>query len=159
MSDTAPIAGQTTVELPELDPVQVPTPDTAPKRGRRTKAAAAADTKPRTPRGGVRQPKLETRIGVSLTSLGMTVGVFHQGDGMAIVQGAGPFAEALAGLADESPKARELMEGALSGGAWLKVLTAGAGILLPIFANHGLIPAGMLAAAEEAAPQGAPGAA
>ncbi|MFD8943345.1 hypothetical protein ACFV00_15270 [Streptomyces californicus] len=156
MTDTAPMDGQTTVELPELDPVQVPAPDAPPKRTRRKSAATAADTKPRQPRGAARQPKLETRIGTNLATLGMTVGVFNQADGMAIMAGAPAFAEALAGLADESPKARELMEGALSGGAMLKCITAGAGILLPILANHGLIPSGILAAAGP--PQEAPGA-
>ncbi|MFJ8188092.1 hypothetical protein [Streptomyces sp. NPDC096105] len=149
MSDTAPgmIEGQTGIELPAVDPVQAPpAPDAPPKRRARA-AKTTADAKPRTPRGGARQPKLETRLGTNLTSLGIMVGAFNQADGIAIVQGAPALSEALAGLAEESPKAREFMEGALSGGAWLKVFTALGGIAVPILANHGLIPAGLLGAA------------
>ncbi|MGW4205004.1 hypothetical protein [Streptomyces sp. NPDC004726] len=149
MTDTAPTPGQSAIELPAVDPVAVPpVPDEKPRRGRPRKATTG-DTKPRAPRGTPRQPKLETRLGTALTSVGVMVSAFHQADGMAIVAGAPALAEALDGYAAESPKARQYMEAALSGGAALKVFTAVSAIAIPIMANHNMIPAGLFGPAEK----------
>lgn len=164
MSDTAPgvIDGQSAIELPALDPVTAPpvAADEKPKRRRRTSTSTSASdtTRPKAPRGGARQPKLETRLVTNLTSLGIMVGMVNQADGLAIVQGAPAFCEALAALADESPKVRAGLESALSGGAVLKVCAAGSAIVLPIMANHGLIPAALAGAFGAPPGEGAPGA-
>lgn len=157
MSDTMPgtIEGQTTVELPAIDPVSIPAPaDDKPKRTRRA-ATPRADAKPKTTRT-TRTPKLETRLSTNIVTLGSFVALAHQGDGLAIVAGAPKLAEALAKAADENPRVRDGLERMMAAGVWSGVVTAVAAIAIPIAANHGLLPKGLT---DSLTPdQGAPGA-
>lgn len=161
MSDTQPgaIDGQSSIELPDLDPVSVPTPDEKPKRTRRPRAASA-DTKPKQPRGTARRPALEARLTENLVTVGTFVCVIDQVDGLAIVNGAPNLAASLAKAAEANPKVRDGLEKMLSAGVWSGVVGSLAAIAIPIMANHKMLPASLAAGLFGAPPgEAAPGAA
>jgi len=146
MSDAQPghIDGQTTVELPELDPVSVPAPDEKPKRTRRPRAASS-DTKPKTTTRAPRRAGLESRLTENLCTIGTFVCVVDQVDGLAIVNGAPNLAASLAKAADSNPKVRDGLEKMLSAGVWSGVVGSLAAIAIPIMANHKMLPASLAA--------------
>lgn len=66
-----------------------------------------------------------------------------QSDAMVVVQGAPRLSDALAHLANENPRVKKALEALLESGAWLQVGAALSAIVIPIAANHGLLPQGV----------------
>lgn len=153
-------------ELPATEPVEVPggfgasAATSAPakkrsgtsgaerrRRAKATTAEGAPDAAPgKTPtarRPVPRAKPLADRLTQSVTVVGVGVGLLNQADGLAIVNGAPALGDALSKLADENPRVRKALEGAMAASAWGGVLAATLPIAATIAANHGALPAGM----------------
>jgi hypothetical protein len=115
-----------------------------PRRPRRTSTDDADDRAPRArkPRSTL-APRLESLLGM----VGIAVFAVNPIDGQAILTGAPELAAALDQLARENPAVKRVLEQLLATSAWGAVAMATAKILLPIAANHELLP-GMGARAE-----------
>jgi hypothetical protein len=68
------------------------------------------------------------------------VAVINQADGFAIVNGAEDLAKALNNVAKDNPSVYKTLERMLTGSAWGAVIVATGAIVLPIAANHNLLP-------------------
>lgn len=81
-------------------------------------------------------PKLEDFF----TSIGTMVYALNATDGAAILEGTPDLARSLNNLANEDERVRRMLERMLTGSAYGGVFMATAAILLPILANHNLLP-------------------
>lgn len=112
------------------------TSDIAPKATR-----IIAPSRDRAPRNTVgRKKNLTKPLTEFFTTIGTTVAVFNQADGIAIVKGAERLAEALNGVAKDNAVMYRNLERMLTGSAWGGVFVATGAIALPILANHNLLP-------------------
>lgn len=146
-------------ELPGVSPVEdaPPAPPSdekppTPKRGRgrpRKDAAPRAST-PRAPKAPPVKPRVD-RLTELLATIGVTVsamGMARQSeriayDGQIVMGNARQVAEALEATASENDGLSRALDALLAGSSYTLLVTALAGMLVPIAANHGLIPAGM----------------
>lgn len=64
----------------------------------------------------------------------------NQVDGVAILNGAEPLAKALNNVAKDNNVVYKNLERLVTGSAWGAVVMAAGGIVLPIVANHNLLP-------------------
>lgn len=100
------------------------------------------------PRGTGKRTALKPRlqetigaVGLGVTALGGMAGNPRVAfDGAVVLDRAEPLAEALDALAKENPRVRKTLEMVLASSAWSGVAVASAGIVIPILANHGIIP-------------------
>ena len=130
-------------------PVSPPTSSSAPpeRRGPGRPRKTAADKAPSKPAGSPRPPgrpplnNLRGRLTEQIAAIGVAVAIVNPTDGAAVLAGAEPLASALEQLARENDGARRALERMLAASAWGAVLTAVAGIAIPILANHELLPA------------------
>lgn len=109
--------------------------DTAPKPIKVT-APQRADRKPKTGR----KKSLKRPLTDLITSVGTGVAILNQADGIAIINGAEPLADALNNVAKDNDAVYRNLERMVTGSAWGGVFMALGGILLPIAANHNLLP-------------------
>jgi hypothetical protein len=127
-------------ELQEMPPIDT-APD-VPKPKRRGRPPGRKDSAPRATPSTRKppQPSLQKRLAGSLTTFGTVACLFHQGDGMLIVQHAESVSKALAKLASENAAIAANLERMLTAGTYGALFAA----LLPLFvgiaANHGLLP-------------------
>lgn len=99
-----------------------------------------ADRKPRTDTGTTRRKSLEKPLANLFASLGSTVYILNRADGQAIIEGSDRLAKALNELAKENPAVHKTLSRMLTGSAWGGVFIAAGGIVVPILANHNLMP-------------------
>lgn len=92
------------------------------------------------PRGRPPKAKLKDSLQAQFTIIGMSVYAFNHYDGERIMENSQALAESLGKLADENPRVRKVLEKMLMAGAWSEVGMAVAPMLLPILANHRVLP-------------------
>lgn len=109
--------------------------DTAPKPVKIAQPQRA-DRKPKTGR----KKSLQKPLADLFTSAGTAVAILNQTDGMAIIEGADSLATALNNVAKDNDTVYRNLERMVTGSAWGAVFMAVGGILLPIAANHNLLP-------------------
>lgn len=102
-------------------------------------APAPRDRKPRQP-GGTRRKSLVKPLEEFLTTTGTLVAVLNPNDGAAIVAGAPRLAAALNNVAKDNADVYRALERMLTGSAWGGVIVAAGAIIVPIMANHNLLP-------------------
>lgn len=113
--------------------------DTAPKPERvKITQPKRADRKPRANSG--RKKSLKKPLEDLITSVGTGVSFVNQTDGIAIIQGAENLAIALNNVAKDNDAVYRNLERMVTGSAWGGVFMALGGILIPIAANHNLLP-------------------
>lgn len=78
------------------------------------------------------------------TGLAGAIFFMDQTDAFTVAMHSANVAHAWAMLAEENAKVKLILERALSGGAWGQAILATLAMLLPIAANHGLIPGSIL---------------
>lgn len=105
-----------------------PTSDTKPKPKRKRKAS------------GGRRKALKAPLTELISTLGIGVCVVNAYDGQRILAGAEDLAAALDKVAKEQPAVQRALEAVVTGSTWGSVALAAAPIIIPICANHGLIP-------------------
>lgn len=124
--------------------------DRAPSRAGAKAARRAEAASAREPAATSRQPPagkwklLETKLQEHITLVGVTVSVYNQADGAAILTGGERLAGALTRLAQENKSVERLLNTTMIGSAWAEVLFAVGAITLPIAANHDMMPKGIL---------------
>ncbi len=91
-------------------------------------------------RKGKATRELQQDVETFLTSLGIAVTMANANDGAAIINGTPGLASALANIAERNPKVRAVLESMTQGFAYSELVTASAVIIIPIMANHGLLP-------------------
>jgi hypothetical protein len=133
-------------EAPALDPTAAA--EAPKKRGRRAPRAARAATSTSTdssPKRGPGRPsnteRLERQLCDQLGAIALTVAVLHPQDGMTLARRAPELAAAFAKLAEQNPRIRKMLEGSLTGSAWLQLTFALGGLGLELAQNHRAIPA------------------
>jgi hypothetical protein len=88
-----------------------------------------------------RKPPLAKRLTTMVELIGNVTSGFDKYDGSVIVDNAPKLAEALVELANESPRAKRVLEGMLEGGAWAGVgAVVGWEIVTPIALHHRMLP-------------------
>lgn len=115
--------------IPDRPPVTGPTRIVAPTR---------RDRQPRT--GGTRRKTLTKPLTEFFTTIGTVVSIANRVDGLAIIGGAERLAEALNAVAKDNPVVYRNLERMLTGSNWAGVIVASGAIVLPILANHHLLP-------------------
>lgn len=113
-------------------------------------AARASDKSPTRGRGRGRPPGrkdlplIEETIGQYVTLIGVGLGSLPnpkmQADGIIIVQQSDSFSHAWCELAKTDTRVYNALRKLCVGGAWGGVVIASASIVMPIAANHGLVP-------------------
>ena len=109
----------------------------APPRVVKVTAPKRADRKPKT---GSRRKSLTRPLTDLITAIGTGVSLVNQADGIAIVTGAEPLAKALNNVAKDNATVYRNLERLVTGSAWGAVIMAAGSILVPIAANHDLLP-------------------
>jgi hypothetical protein len=100
----------------------------------------------RTPSAGRQAKKsLEDDLGTMLTALAMAVAMFNQQDAAIIAGNADPVARAWSNLAKTNPKVDKILRSMMGGVSYGEVIMATAMMVIPILANHGLLPTQMQA--------------
>lgn len=139
-----------TTELAEAPAMDAPAPPPPPAdekpRARRGRPPGSGDKAPRkttTTRKSTSTVSLEKRLAGSITTLGTVTCLVSPADGMVVLNGATPLAQALAKLAEENPSVKQNLERMLTAGAWSGVIAAVAPIAIGIAANHNLLPPGV----------------
>lgn len=84
--------------------------------------------------------ELQNSLEVFFSSLGIAVTMANAADGAAVINGTPGLAKALANTAERNPKLRAMLENMTSGFAYSELVTASAVIIVPILANHNLLP-------------------
>jgi hypothetical protein len=116
----------------------------AAERARRVASSPPrAETAPKPKRGrppGAAKAPLQKRLQEAFGAIGIVVSVRNEYDGTCILTGAERLSIALDNLAKQNPAVRRTLEAVLAGGAYGEVLFAVSAILLPIAANHGVLP-------------------
>lgn len=158
MPDDAP----TTLDLGDAEPVEkveppekasdkAPKDSARPKRSAPKKSTSTGRSRGR-PRGGSIGKQAEqdvtalvTVIGVGLHTIAGTTGNAKLAfDGQIIVGGAPALGEAWGKLAADNPSVAKAIASLSTGSQFTGVVIATGMVLLPIMANHGLVPADML---------------
>lgn len=111
------------------------------------------DTAPRTAGRPNNHNKRRDKVATLLSTIGTAVSFFDQIDGEIILVQTGEVAEALATLADEDARVAKALDAMSTGGAYGAFLMALAGMVIPIMAHHGLVPAFLAGALVPQAPQ------
>jgi hypothetical protein len=181
--DQAPASGAATPR-PDLEaslppaPPRPAEPDAAPRRpttraGRKAAALARAatpkaDKAPKAAKATPRRAPLEQRLSQNLVGLGTIVAGVGSAvspavtaDGVLIVQSAPDIAAALDRIAKDDPRVAAALERMLTAGVWSGLITALVPLAVGIAANHGVLPASLvaiLAGQAEPAPEVPPGA-
>ena len=125
MTDTEPAA-------PRTEPAAAPPIKRGPGRPRKTPRVGNGDTRPTPPPSSAgRSPgrptnidRLADHLATQFLGLGMLVFAFNSAVGAILVEDAPAHAKALAALAEQNPKVRKLLEGTITGSAWLGVAIA-----------------------------------
>jgi hypothetical protein len=95
-------------------------------------------------RGGGSSSALSRRLEKMIGLLGNVIEPMDQFDGQILKDNSKEIAEALADLANESPRVKAFLEGSLEGGAWTAVgLLIGGKVVLPVAVHHSWLPATM----------------
>lgn len=84
--------------------------------------------------------ELQQSLEVFFSSVGIAVTMANQQDGAAIINGTPGLASALANTAENNPKLRKMLENMTTGFAYSELIAASAVIIVPILANHNLLP-------------------
>jgi hypothetical protein len=144
-------------------PSTPPAPDVKPKRpttraGRRaasaTSKAKRPSTKDKKPTGTTpRKAALETRLtdnfvalGAVLAATGGMMSPALAADGLLITQHAASVSAALTKVADQQPAVKAALERMLTAGVYSGLVTAVLPLTIGIAGNHGMLPAGLVAA-------------
>jgi hypothetical protein len=94
-----------------------------------------------TSNGAKWQVTLASQLNDILTGIGQAVeAVVNPFDGQIIQKGSPKFCSSLMVPAEQNPKIRKTLTMVAEGGAWGAVVAAGLAIVLPILANHQLLP-------------------
>lgn len=109
-------------------------------RRHRTSAHGATPVSDTAPKGRKRTPKLAAQLEQTVSVIGGLVAMANQFDGHVITSTAPQFALAWANLAERNPAVKRFLESATSGGAYGEVVLASAIMIMPILANHGVLP-------------------
>jgi len=115
------------------------TQDIAPKSTKilpPTRAADRVDKAPRQPR----KKSLVKPLEELFTTVGTVVYAVNQADGSAIINGANGLAVSLNTVAKDNAALYKNLERMVTGSAWGSVFIASGAILIPIMANHNLLP-------------------
>lgn len=142
-----PIGADDTPPMLNPGPAAEPTPEAPKPRGRRASTGAAkkaaakkADTAPKGAGRPTKNAVLEKSLEDVFTNFGLAVAMVNEADGVAIIEGSGPLADSLASVAATNPRVARALERSTQAAGWGGVIIALSGILLPIAANHGLVP-------------------
>lgn len=130
----------------EDEVAQIDLGDKPPKAEKSAKPKAA----PKGRRGMTPFVELEKRLSKLMQQIGDVLSkfTFTRDDGAVVSAQAEPFAEAWTELAKTNKDVHKALTMMTTGGVWGGVVAVSASIAIPIMANHGLIPAGFLLAAE-----------
>lgn len=74
----------------------------------------------------------------SVAAIGLSV--YNEADGTIVANGSPKLAQALVNTSEKNPKLRAFLENMTTGFAYSELMVAVAAIVLPIMANHGLLP-------------------
>lgn len=101
----------------------------------------------RTPDSAGRKAKksLEDDLGSMLNAFALAVSMFNAADGMTVATHADSVARAWSNLAMKNPKVDRILRNMMGGVSYGEVVVATAMMVIPILANHGLLPAQMVA--------------
>jgi hypothetical protein len=112
----------------------------------------------KTPSQGRKKTKstreLQQSLDVFFSSVGIAVTMANQVDGAAIINGTPGISSALANTAENNPKLRKMLESLTAGFAYSELIAASAVIIVPILANHNMLPERFGMAAAYLAAQG-----
>lgn len=114
-------------------------PDIAPKTGGVKIVAPARTRTDRAPKTG-RKKSLAKPLTEFFTSIGSFVAIANQADGIAIIEGAERLAKALDAVAKDNATVYKNLERMVTGSTWGGVIFAASAIVVPILANHNLLP-------------------
>lgn len=157
MSAAVADAGATAVDtapLPDLEAftLEAPGPDPSPpKRGRGRPPGSpnrpkASDSAPRPRTGGTSaRGKREKALLGTLGGIGVGICLVNRRDGEVVLAGAPALADSLAALAEQNPAVARAIDGMNAVGAWSGVFAAAGAIIVPILANHRMLPGGVAA--------------
>lgn len=118
----------------------------APKGAPFPKAGSGADRPPRPPAPAASKSAknlagdLEMLVATASIALSMLPGEKFQADAAILAAGAPNLAQAWANLAEKNPAVRRVLEALTTGSMYTEVIMATAMVMLPIMANHGLVP-------------------
>lgn len=112
-------------------------------RTRIHKIKSTDDAKPRSVASGVRKTNIERELVQWFTFIGMTVSMFNQFDGMIIVQRAEPLGHAWANLCRQNKAVEKVIQSLLQTSAVGEVLMATSSVIIPIMANHEMLPSNL----------------
>lgn len=138
-------AAETKLPGTETSPAEDPT------EAARAAKSRAQDRKPKRSRGRPsnaekRRENLEEQLAsIGMVLAGAAAATGSQAlaaDGVAVINHASPIAEALANLAEANPRVAKLLDGTVTGSAWLGVFFAVAPLIMEVAGNHGLLPGG-----------------
>lgn len=87
-----------------------------------------------------RRTALKLRLQGAITGIGKAVAAFNEYDGNIVLANSGPLSDALDQWAQESPRVKEVLNGMLTVTTTGSVIGIAVAIIVPILANHGLIP-------------------
>lgn len=84
--------------------------------------------------------KLERNLTEQLAGMGAMIGMFETFDGLVIAHNAATVSSALCTAAEANPALKKALEGFLTGSAYGQIGFAMAGMMVPILANHDILP-------------------
>lgn len=122
-----------------------PTGDTPPKRRGRPPGSTSKTT--------MSLSRIEDALNEQFTLIGTVVFAFNEYDGSCILEGSPRLSKALANLCEKNPKVKRNIERLLAGGSYGEVVLAAGLIVVPIMANHELMPPGIKALYGKAIPE------
>jgi hypothetical protein len=99
---------------------------------------ASAGSRPRAQRPSV--TLLGDAVTMNLRTLGSILSLVNQYDGQVIMAGAPVFGNACANVAEHDARFRRMLEGSATGIVYGELIAAALIMILPILANHGMIP-------------------
>jgi len=115
------------------------TQDIAPSSGKILPPSRSADRVDKPPRA-TRKKSLVKPLEELFTTVGTVVYAVNQVDGTAIINGANGLAVSLNTVARDNPALYKNLERMVTGSAWGSVFIAAGAIVIPIMANHNLLP-------------------
>lgn len=84
---------------------------------------------------------LRQDVEMLLMAMGIGVAALNEEDGATVIKGSPNLAKALANASEKNPKLRSFLEKLTTGAAYTELVIAVSAIVLPILANHNLLPA------------------